>query len=67
MNLGENCESPKFTATSYSTKDARLAVEAAAQLEITVKCKNGKQVCDLRLIIYLKRYSLLAKYSLCGY
>jgi len=39
---GENCESPKFEVVSHSTKDARLTAESAAQLEITVKCKNGK-------------------------
>jgi hypothetical protein len=44
LYLGENCESPKFGVTSYSTKDARLTTESAAQLEITVKCKSGKQV-----------------------
>jgi hypothetical protein len=44
FNLGENCESPQFKVTSYSTKDARLITESAAQLEIIVKCKNGKQV-----------------------
>ncbi|CAF0808829.1 unnamed protein product [Adineta steineri] len=44
---GENCESPQFKITSYSTKDARLTAESAAQVEITVKCKNGKQPSTL--------------------
>ena len=44
LNLGETCESPQLTVTSYSTTDARLTTESAAQLEITVKCKSGKQV-----------------------
>jgi len=43
---GQNCESPTFKVTSYSTNDARLTVESAAQLEINVKCKSGKQVCS---------------------
>jgi hypothetical protein len=34
FNLGENCESPQFKVTSYSTKDARLITESAAQLEM---------------------------------
>ncbi|CAF1052982.1 unnamed protein product [Adineta ricciae] len=40
---GETCESPEFKVNSHSTRDARLTAESAAQLEITVKCKNGKQ------------------------
>jgi len=44
---GENCDSPQFKVTSYSTKDARLTAESAAQLEITVKCKSGKQPSTL--------------------
>jgi hypothetical protein len=52
FNSGENCESPKVTFTSYSTKDARLTAESVAQLEITVKCKNGKQVCYFRFILF---------------
>jgi hypothetical protein len=45
LNLAENCEAPQIKAVSHSTRDARLTVESAAQLEITVKCKSGKQVC----------------------
>jgi len=45
LNSGENCESPQFKVNSYLTKDARLTAELAAQLEITIKCKSGKQVC----------------------
>jgi hypothetical protein len=41
----ENCAAPEVKVVSYSTKDARLTAESAAQLEITVKCKSGKQVC----------------------
>ncbi|CAF2512869.1 unnamed protein product [Rotaria sp. Silwood2] len=44
---GENCESPQFKVVSHSTRDARLAIESAAQLEITVKCKSGKQPSTL--------------------
>ncbi|CAF2446146.1 unnamed protein product [Rotaria sp. Silwood2] len=49
---GENCESPQFKVSSYSTKDARLTAESAAELEITVKCKSGKQPSTLYADIY---------------
>jgi len=44
LTSAQNCESPQFKVTSYSTTDARLTAESAAQLEITVTCKSGKQV-----------------------
>lgn len=44
LTSAQNCESPQFKVTSYSTTDARLTAESAAQLEITVNCKSGKQV-----------------------
>ncbi|UJR37469.1 hypothetical protein I4U23_030172 [Adineta vaga] len=44
---GENCESPKFQVKTYSTKDARLTAESVTQLEITIKCKSGKQPNNL--------------------
>ncbi|CAF1121012.1 unnamed protein product [Rotaria sp. Silwood1] len=44
---GETCESPQFSVVSYSTRDGRLAIESAAQLEINVKCKSGKQPSTL--------------------
>ncbi|CAF2099497.1 unnamed protein product [Rotaria magnacalcarata] len=44
---GESCESPQFQVASYSTRDGRLAAESAAELEITVKCKSGKQPSTL--------------------
>ncbi|CAF0766259.1 unnamed protein product [Rotaria sordida] len=49
---GENCESPQFQVSSYSTKDARLTAESAAQLEITIKCKSGKQPNTLYADMY---------------
>jgi hypothetical protein len=51
---GESCESPQFKVTSHSTRDARLTAESAAQLEITVKCKSGKQVCGFLFDFILK-------------
>ncbi|CAF0945083.1 unnamed protein product [Adineta ricciae] len=47
LTAGQNCESPQFKVTTYSTQDARLTTESAAQLEFTVKCKNGKQPSNL--------------------
>ncbi|CAF0778302.1 unnamed protein product [Rotaria sp. Silwood1] len=49
---GETCESPQFQVSSYSTKDARLTAESAAELEIIVKCKSGKQPNTLYADIY---------------
>lgn len=45
FHLGQTCESPQFKVVSHSTSDARLTAESAAQLEVTVTCKSGKQVC----------------------
>ena len=65
---GQTCESPQFKVVSHSTRDARLAAEPAAQLEITVKCKSGKQVCCFYFILFFNgRYLLLANYTLCRY
>jgi hypothetical protein len=53
---GQTCESPQFKVVSHSTRDARLAAEPAAQLEITVKCKSGKQVrCFLFDFIFKRK------------
>ncbi len=64
FHSAENCEAPQFKVVSHSTRDARLTAESAAQLEITVNCKSGKQVRGL-FVLSKDEIFHLAKYTLC--